>query len=442
MSRFVNGGWSSWGYDQLGVCSVTCGVGARRRYQIRTCTNPAPENGGKDCGTGSKRSSTVSCDTEVKCPVVNGGWSSWGYDQLGVCSATCGVGSRRRYQIRTCTNPAPKNGGKDCGTGNNRSSKQSCDTNIKCPVVNGGWSSWGYDQLGVCSVTCGVGSQRRYQIRTCTNPAPKNGGKDCGTENKRISTVSCITNIKCPVVNGAWSRWSYDQLGVCSVTCGVGSQRKYQIRTCTNPAPQNGGKDCGTGNKRILTVSCKRNKCPNGHSSWSSWNLDRLGVCSVTCGVGSRTRYQIRTCTNPASQNGGKDCGTENKRSSTESCDTQVKCPESVFGPGLIAAVSVSGVFLIFLAVAAVVFFRLRRRIGKKKSNIKERPVSELPYVNDVTKPESNAENLYETTSSQSPENLYEGLSETREDPNDAPSDGTYTNANLPTDDNVYDEMN
>ncbi|XP_041356387.1 coadhesin-like [Gigantopelta aegis] len=320
----VKGGWSSWGYDQLGDCSVTCGVGSRRRYQIRTCTNPAPQNGGKGCGTENKRNLPEPCDTQVKCP-VNGAWTAWKLDQLGDCSVTCGVGSRRRYQIRTCTNPAPQNGGKNCGTENRRSSIETCDTRVKCPV-KGGWSSWGYDQLGDCSVTCGVGSRRRYQIRTCTNPAPQNGGKGCGTENKRNLPEPCDTQVKCPV-NGAWTAWKLDRLGDCSVTCGVGSRRRYQIRTCTNPAPQNGGKDCATENTRNLPEPCDTKvKCPvNG--GWSRWKLDRLGDCSVTCDVGSRTRYEIRTCTNPAPQNGGRDCGTQNKRSSSESCDTKVKCP-------------------------------------------------------------------------------------------------------------------
>ncbi|XP_041355517.1 uncharacterized protein LOC121373132 [Gigantopelta aegis] len=127
-------------------------------------------------------------------------------------------------------------------------------------------------------------------------------------------------------------------------------------------------------------------------------------------GVGSQRRYQIRNvATNPAPNKRRQRLWNRNKRISTVSCNINIKCPESVFGPGLIAAVSVSGVFLIFLVVAAVIFFKLRRIIGKKKSEINEQPVS--PNVSDVTWPEtaeSSAEHLYEITSSRSPEHLYD----------------------------------
>lgn len=41
----VNGNWAAWG--EWGICSKTCGGGYRRRD--RTCTNPAPHNGGLVC---------------------------------------------------------------------------------------------------------------------------------------------------------------------------------------------------------------------------------------------------------------------------------------------------------------------------------------------------------------------------------------------------------
>ena len=41
--------------------------------------------------------------------------------------------------------------------------------------VNGGFTSW--SKFSVCSKTCGNGNQTRS--RSCTNPAPKWGGKIC-----------------------------------------------------------------------------------------------------------------------------------------------------------------------------------------------------------------------------------------------------------------------
>lgn len=41
--------------------------------------------------------------------------------------------------------------------------------------VDGDWSEWGF--WGTCSVTCSNGTSVRN--RTCSNPAPRYGGKNC-----------------------------------------------------------------------------------------------------------------------------------------------------------------------------------------------------------------------------------------------------------------------
>ena len=57
-------------------------------------------------------------------------------------------------------------------------------------TVDGGWSDLG--EWSVCSAECGGGSQIRS--KTCTNPSPANGGKECegeDEETRRCNQQSC-----------------------------------------------------------------------------------------------------------------------------------------------------------------------------------------------------------------------------------------------------------
>ena len=58
-------------------------------------------------------------------------------------------------------------------------------------LADGGWSAWG--KWCACSKTCGTGTQHRS--RTCTNPRPAYGGRECLGEN--TETRNCNTN-SCP----------------------------------------------------------------------------------------------------------------------------------------------------------------------------------------------------------------------------------------------------
>ena len=60
--------------------------------------------------------------------IVNGGYSDFG--AWSECSASCGEGTQTRS--RTCTNPAPSNGGADCSGLGNADESQSCNL-VECP---------------------------------------------------------------------------------------------------------------------------------------------------------------------------------------------------------------------------------------------------------------------------------------------------------------------
>jgi len=58
-------------------------------------------------------------------------------------------------------------------------------------------------------------------------------------------------------VNGNWSEWS--PFGTCSQSCGGGTQ--FRFRTCDNPPPQHGGRDCEgeVADSRL----CNTHHCPS-----------------------------------------------------------------------------------------------------------------------------------------------------------------------------------
>merc|ERR1712055_722609 len=169
-----------------------------------------------------------------KKPKVDGGWSDW-----SDCGEKCGGG----WKKRSCTNPAPSNGGADCSKGYGPGDKEMCNTE-EC-AVDGAWSEWTQ-----CSKSCGGG----WRKRSCTNPAPLNGGADCSKGYGPGDKESC--NKESCAVDGGWSEWT-----PCTKSCGGG----WKTRSCTNPKPANGGADCSKGYGPGDRADCKTEKCPSGY---------------------------------------------------------------------------------------------------------------------------------------------------------------------------------
>ncbi|MDO8443217.1 MAG: ice-binding family protein [bacterium] len=125
--------------------------------------------------------------------LANGAQACNVFWQVG-SSATLGTNSNFKGNILALTSATLTTGANVEGRVLARNGAVTLDTNTitkaTCAAaptpINGGWSDW-----DACSVTtCG---QTGTQARTCTNPAPANGGASCSG----LSTQSCSTTV-CP----------------------------------------------------------------------------------------------------------------------------------------------------------------------------------------------------------------------------------------------------
>ncbi|WAR11228.1 ECT-like protein [Mya arenaria] len=136
-----------------------------------------------------------------------------------------------------------------------------------CILVDGNWAAWSH--WSPCDVTCGNGSNTR--TRTCTDPAPANGGLNCTGADKQ--NRDCMLD-KCPV-HGGWSDWS--SWGACSATCDVGLERRD--RTCTNPKPDLFGDHCFGDNHEDRV--CRNTSCAVTNKIQQIKDVNLLPTCTT-----------------------------------------------------------------------------------------------------------------------------------------------------------------
>lgn len=59
--------------------------------------------------------------------------------------------------------------------------------NSQADAVDGAYSEW--SPFSECNVSCGIGLKIRK--RSCNNPEPKNGGRDCSGLGQAVGTEAC-----------------------------------------------------------------------------------------------------------------------------------------------------------------------------------------------------------------------------------------------------------
>ena len=256
----------------------TASCGGGKITQYRNSTT-------NDCTGQQYQEQTVNCNTQ-SCPPPP---CSYTYSD-SACSGPCGPGKgtfTRTY--RSTNNP--------CSGSAPPTEKKTCDMPTCPPAVYGGWTD-----SSPCTKTCGSGT--KTQKRTCTDK----GAGDCDP-NQTSQTVPCNTQACPPAVYSAWKDSS-----TCNKTCGTGY--KTQTRTCTDK----GAGDCDP-NQTIQTIPCNTKACPPAvYSAWKD-----SSTCDKTCGSGTKT--QTRTCTDK----GAGDCDP-NLTNQTIPCNTQ-KCPPAAYSP-------------------------------------------------------------------------------------------------------------
>ncbi|XP_062600368.1 A disintegrin and metalloproteinase with thrombospondin motifs 12-like [Saccostrea cucullata] len=199
-------------------------------------------------------------DVRVLSEILHGGWSEFGpYKDWSDCSVTCGNGVQQGVRTRVCNNPEPQNGGNNCEGLKDDKKERICNSQ-PCPV-NGKWSSFvPFGDWSQCSSSCNNGTKTRVRIRTCTEPAPLYGGKPCVGQSMSMETMIC--NLKVCVVNGQWSSFvPYGDWSQCSSSCNNGTKTRVRIRTCSIPAPFDGGKQCVGQSTSTETTTCNIQPC-------------------------------------------------------------------------------------------------------------------------------------------------------------------------------------
>lgn len=106
----------------------------------------------------------------------------------------------------------------------------------------GEWMPW-----SPCPVTCGYGSIQKVQYWF-----DEKGQK---TNETYVLHSTCYVDVKCKI-DGNWTMWS--PFSACSAVCGPGKRK--QTRSCTNPRPDNGGKDCFGPSDNY--TDCNLQECP------------------------------------------------------------------------------------------------------------------------------------------------------------------------------------
>ncbi|XP_057350761.1 ADAMTS-like protein 3 isoform X6 [Manis pentadactyla] len=272
------------------ACSTTCGPGVQAREvkcrMLLAFTQMVTELPEEECA-GPKPSTEQPCLLEA----CDGDPASrqldtssqekgsdmtydWEYAGFTPCTATCLGG--RQEAIAVCLHTQTQQTVNDtlCDMAHRPPAmSRACNTD-PCPP------RWHTSPWGPCSATCGVGIQTRDVccLHPGESPAPPAECRDA-----KPHALQACSQFDCP------PSWHIEEWQQCSRTCGGGTQnRRVTCRQLlTDGSFLSLSDERCPGPKASSHKSCARTDCPP-HVALGDW-----AKCSVSCGVGTQRREQV-----------------------------------------------------------------------------------------------------------------------------------------------------
>ncbi|KAM4538121.1 semaphorin-5B-like [Fundulus diaphanus] len=287
-----NGGWTPW--SSWGQCSSSCGIGFEVRQ--RSCNNPSPRHGGRIC-VGQSREERL-CNEKKPCPlpVLWTAWGTWAH-----CSNECGGGVQSR--TRTCENG---NSCPGCAMEYKVCNLESCPEVRRntpwTPWMPVNVSHDGSRQEQRFRYTCRAPLQDLQQLQLGkkkleTRFCPNDGSGACQTDSLVEDLVRTSGRTMSQPLGARWGPW--ETWSSCSQQCSRGFRTRK--RSCSTSEGRTNLAACA--GSPVEYQDCNAHPCPvsGAWSCWSAWSQ-----CSSSCGGGHYQR--TRTCSSPAPANGGDIC--------------------------------------------------------------------------------------------------------------------------------------
>ncbi|CAH1800657.1 unnamed protein product [Owenia fusiformis] len=179
------------------------------------------------------------------------------------------------------------------------------------------WTNWSPWRETRCSVTCGAGIKGRLRTRSKQYISGYTGS--CVGPSQETSTAGCDNP---PCFRGCrWKSWDQWKFTKCSVSCGVGIRSRSRTRGKEYSFRYTG--TCTGNSREAYTERCVNPPCKPG-CKWDPWDQWTYTQCSVSCGVGVRSRSHTRNKRFSYGYTG--NCTGNSQEMFTEKCENP-PCP-------------------------------------------------------------------------------------------------------------------